>query len=91
MKQSLAVLPRAAFKKREAARILGVSEVTLDKIIRSQRLRAFPANADLCPDLTGGPGGIHRRSRHYVVSRALRDSDKPTLPDRMPPPHKEKT
>jgi excisionase family DNA binding protein len=53
MKQSLAVLPRPAFKKREAARILNVSEVTLDKIIRDEGLRAFrptPTSVRILPD-----------------------------------------
>jgi excisionase family DNA binding protein len=37
----IAGLPRRALKKREAAIILGVSTVTLDKLIREGRLRAF--------------------------------------------------
>jgi excisionase family DNA binding protein len=52
MKPPLAVLPKRALKKREAARILGISEVTLDKIIRAQRLRAFrptPASVRILP------------------------------------------
>jgi excisionase family DNA binding protein len=37
----IAGLPRRALKKREAAIILGVSEPTIDKIIREGKLRAF--------------------------------------------------
>jgi excisionase family DNA binding protein len=36
-----ASLPRAALRKSEAARILGISVPTIDWLIREQRLRAF--------------------------------------------------
>jgi len=39
--KQLACLPRRALKKREAAIILGISTVTLDKLVREGRLRAF--------------------------------------------------